>query len=774
MMLSMLRNPVARAVAVAVVLVVWLGLGSVGGMAQGRLSQVQTNDAAAFLPSSAQSTRAAEAARDFVDTQTLPALVVLAPADGSDVTDAQLQAVARFAEQVPALPVDGGTWADHLTGPVVPVPSQDGAAILVPVPLDGQAAEQLVDDESLTNLLVGDLRTALADDLGATPTTAGDVGLRAWVTGPAGFVSDLGTAFAGIDGLLLLVALGAVLLILVVVYRSPFLPFVVILTAVFALALAGLVVYELADAGVLVLNGQAQGILSILVVGAAVDYSLLLVARYREELRHAEHPADAMRVAWRQTLEPVAASAGTVVAGLLCLLLSDLASNRSLGPVAAIGIGAALLAALTFLPAMLLVAGRRSRALFWPRAPRPAAATTTAATHGEHAATVPPAAADPSEGNGLWARWARFVARRARPVWLVSAAVLLVAAAFVPTFRASGTSQTDVFLTPVDSVAGEEVLAEHFPAGAVQPAVVIVAQDELDAVVAAAQDVDGVASATPYTGSTGAPAGAAPGGPGAAPADPVVVDGRVRVDVATEAPSDSQEAVDTVADLRDAVVTVAPDALVGGPAAETLDTQVAGARDLRVIVPVVLTVILLILMLLLRSVAAGLLLMGANVLSFAAAIGVSALVFDHVLDLPDADPVVPLYGFVFLVALGVDYSIFLMTRVREESAAVGTRAGVVRGLAVTGGVITSAGLVLATTFAALSVIPLLFMAQLAFIVAFGVLLDTFVVRSLLVPGLVHDLGARTWWPSALARRPEHGVHAATARTAADEEPAHRS
>ena len=378
MMLSMLRNPVARAVAVAVVLVVWLGLGSVGGMAQGRLSQVQTNDAAAFLPSSAQSTRAAEAARDFVDTQTLPALVVLAPADGSDVTDAQLQAVARFAEQVPTLPVDGGTWADHLTGPVVPVPSQDGAAILVPVPLDGEAAEQLVDDESLTDLLVTDLRTSLADDLGATPTTAGDVGLHAWVTGPAGFVSDLGTAFAGIDGLLLLVALGAVLLILVAVYRSPFLPLVVILTAVFALALAGLVVYELADAGVLVLNGQAQGILSILVVGAAVDYSLLLVARYREELRHAEHPADAMRVAWRQTLEPVAASAGTVVAGLLCLLLSDLASNRSLGPVAAIGIGAALLAALTFLPALLLVAGRRSRALFWPRAPRPVAATTAA------------------------------------------------------------------------------------------------------------------------------------------------------------------------------------------------------------------------------------------------------------------------------------------------------------------------------------------------------------------------------------------------------------
>ncbi|UZN01699.1 MMPL family transporter [Cellulomonas sp. S1-8] len=755
----MLRNPVARAVAVAVVLVVWMGLASVGGAAQGKLSQVQTNDSAAFLPSSAQSTLAAEASREFVDTQTLPALVVLAPADGGDVTPAQIEAAAAFAADIPDLPVGDGTWADHLVGDVAAVPSQDGAAILLAVPFDAESAEILVEEESLTTLLVTDLRAALADDLDATASSSGDLGLEAWVTGPAGFIADLGTAFAGIDGLLLLVALGAVLLILVVVYRSPILPLVVIFTAVFALALAGLVVYELADAGVLVLNGQAQGILSILVVGAAVDYSLLLVARYREELRHVDHPADAMRVAWRQSLEPIAASAGTVVAGLLCLLLSDLASNRSLGPVAAIGIGAALLAALTLLPAILLVAGRRSRALFWPRAPRHVVTPVTgAATHGEHAGAVAPAAADVAEGTGLWARWARFVARRARPVWILSAAALLLAAVFVPTFRAGGTSQTDVFLTAVDSVAGEEVLAEHFPAGAVQPAVVVVPEGDADAVVAAAEGVEGVASAAPYTG---APAGA----PGGAGAPPVVVDGRVRVDVVTDAPSDSQEAVDTVADLREAVAAVAPDALVGGPAAETLDTQIASERDLRVIVPVVLVVILLILTLLLRSVVAGLLLMGANVLSFGATIGISALVFDHVLDWPDADPVVPLYGFVFLVALGVDYSIFLMTRVREESLVVGTRQGVTRGLAVTGGVITSAGLVLATTFAALAVIPLLFLAQLAFIVALGVLIDTFVVRSLLVPGLVHDLGPRTWWPSPLSRRPEHGAHAAPAAQA---------
>ncbi|TQL03893.1 RND superfamily putative drug exporter [Cellulomonas sp. SLBN-39] len=751
-MLSMLRNSWVRALAVAAVLVVWLGLGGVGGMAQGRLSQVQTNDAAAFLPSSAESTLASELDADFTDAQTLPALVVLTPADGGDVTPEQTADVAALAAAFVERPGPGGegTWADDLDGDLAVIPSEDGKALLVTVPLDATAAERLVEEERVSTLLVEDLRAALDEDLGATATTAGDAGLNAWVTGAAGFIADLGTAFAGIDGLLLLVALGAVLLILVAVYRSPFLPFVVILTAVFALSLAGLVVYELADAGVLVLNGQSQGILSILVVGAAVDYSLLLVARYREELRHAAHPWAAMQRAWRRSLEPVLASAGTVVAGLLCLLLSQLGSNRSLGPVAAIGIVAALLAALTLLPAILLVAGRRSRALFWPRVPHLVADPAQPATHGAHASAV---AADPAEATGLWARWARFVARRARPVWVVTALVLVAAAAFAPTFRAGGTSQTDVFLTDVDSVAGEEVLAAHFPAGAVQPATVFVDEALAADVVAAAQDVPGVSSAAPYTG---VPAGV----PGADQAEPVVVDGTVRIDVVTDAASDSQESVDTVADLRTALQDVAPDALVGGPAAQTLDTQDASVRDLRVIVPVVLLVILLILIALLRSVAAGLLLMGANVLSFAAAIGVSAIVFDHVLDLPDADPVVPLYGFVFLVALGVDYSIFLMTRVREESFHVGTRAGVVRGLAVTGGVITSAGLVLATTFAALAVIPLLFLAQLAFIVAFGVLLDTFVVRSLLVPGLVHDLGRRTWWPGALSRRPEHGTHAA--------------
>lgn len=730
MMLSMLSNRGAarRSVPVAAALLVWLVIGSLGGIAQGQLSQVQQNDAAAFLPSSAESTRAAQARAAFVERATLPVLVVLRPEAGGPVSEAQTGAAWAFAAAIADRPVPGagGTWAAYLVDDPVVVPAEDGEALMIVASLDGDAADEPIGEERVVLAFVGELRAGLAADLGATATTSGPVGLNAWVTGPAGYVADLVTAFAGIDGLLLLVALGAVLVILVVIYRSPFLPFAVILTAVFALCLAGLVVYHLADAGLLVLNGQAQGILSILVVGASVDYALLLVARYREELRVGDHPAAAMRRTVRATVEPIVASAGTVAAGLLCLVLSDLASNRSLGPVAALGIGSAVLGAFTFLPALLLLPGRRARVLFWPRPPRAQVA-------------VP---------DGGWSRVARWVTARARPAWVVTTVTLLVAAAFLPTLRVGSPSQADLFLTDVDSVAGEAVLAEHFPAGAVQPAFVVAPEADLTEIVSAVGAVPGVAAVAPWTG-------AATGRPGAGTGDPpVVVDGRVRVDVVTRDAADTAGALETVSAVRTAVHAVSPDALVGGAAAEALDTRTASVRDLMVIVPVVLVVILLILMALLRSVVAATVLLVANVLSFGATLGVAALVFDHVLDLPVVDYAVPLYGFVFLVALGVDYSIFLMTRAREESLTHGTRPGIVRALTVTGGVITSAGVVLAVTFAALAVIPLLFMAQLAFIVAFGVLLDTLVVRTVLVPALATELGRRTWWPSALSRAGE--------------------
>ncbi|MGV8978840.1 MAG: MMPL family transporter [Cellulomonas sp.] len=751
-MLSKSRGPVLRAVVMVAVLLAWLGVGGLGGMAQGKLSQVQTNDAAAFLPASAESARAGNASTRFVDVKTLPVLVVLQPKDGTPVTPAQLAAVQGLAAGIGTSPIPGadaaagdpGTLADVLTGTAVVVPSQDGKALLVPLSLDGaRAGEILANQKGLTGAVVQGLRDTLDSQLGATATRAGSVGLQAWVTGPGGFVADLVNAFGGIDSVLLLVALGAVLLILVVVYRSPFLPFMVIFSAVFALCAAALAVYHLADAGLLTLNGQAQGIMSILVVGASVDYALLLVARYREELHHTQSPHTAMARAVRASIAPIAASAGTVIVGLLCLMLSDLASNRSLGPVGAIAILSAFLASMTFLPAVLLILGRRSRALFWPR--RPQVIEDVAQTGSAGALSRPTA----EVLTGLWGRIARFVGDHARPVWIVTALVLAAGAAFLPTLQASGTSQNAVFLTNVDAVSGEKVLAEHFAAGTVQPAIVIAPEADLAAVSAAAAAVPGVDTVTAYTGTGGA---GAPTGPTAgAQSPPKVVDGRVQIDVATMAPSDTQDAVHTIEALRVAVHAASPDALVGGAAAQSLDTQLSGTRDLRVIVPVVLAVILLILMLLLRSVGAAVLLMAANVLSFAAALGISAITFNHVFGFPGADPSVPLFAFTFLIALGVDYSIFLMTRVREESLHVGTREGVLRGLAVTGGVITSAGVVLAATFAALGVIPLLFLAQLAFIVSFGVLIDTLIVRSLLVPALVHDVGRRIWWPSALGR-----------------------
>ncbi|MFC7876235.1 MMPL family transporter [Isoptericola sp. NPDC057391] len=774
-MLSMLSNPargnrgrgLLRGLVILAAIGVWLAIGAFGGQAQGSLSSVQTNDDAAFLPASAESTQAAELAEEFTDSETLPALVVAETADGSELTREQLADVQAFADAVPDAPLEGTSGEEPRTvgdlsvaDPVV-VPSEDGQAALVVVSLDAaQASEDLGAEESSgSELAVAALRALAA--AGVADGGLAGTGLDAWVTGPAGFVADLVSAFGAIDTVLLLVALGAVLVILALVYRSPFLPFVVILTAVLALCLAGLVVYHLAANDVLTLNGQSQGILSILVVGASVDYALLLVARYREELRATASPYAAMRRAVRASIEPIAASAGTVIVGLLCLLLSDLSSNRSLGPVAAIGIVAAFLSATTLLPAMLLVGGQRARWVFWPRVPHalgrhsdapdapdpvdptpdaPAAARAAGADDGTHDDTHVDVA-----GHGVWSRVAGFVGRHDRVVWVATAVVLAAGAAFVPTLDANGTGDSEVFLTQVDSVDGEEALTRHFEGVSAQPAIVIAPEEDADAVVEAAEGSDGITAATVVTDQPAA----APGMP--AQGDPLVVDGQVRVDVTTEAPSDSQDAVEAVADLRTAVHDVSPDALVGGAAAERLDTQLAGQHDLRVIMPVVLAVILLILVLLLRSVLAAVLLMAANVLSFGFALGVSAVVFNHVLDFPGADPAVPLYAFCFLVALGVDYSIFLMTRVREESLQVGTRRGVLRGLAVTGSVITSAGVVLAATFAALGVIPLLFLAQLAVIVAFGVLVDTLVVRSLLVPALVHDVGDRVWWPSRLGR-----------------------
>jgi RND superfamily putative drug exporter len=698
-----------------VVLLVWLGVSGVGGPLVGRLSEVQRNDNATFLPEGAESTRVMDEVAKFNDSESLPFIIVMSSDSG--VTQEQRAAAQQFVQDVPGLELDlpgSPALGDYLTErPQAVVPSDDGKALLLIVPMDADRASESVDDTAPLFAAADALRAAAKDDL--VPA-----GLDTYVTGPGGITADLVTAFGGIDGILLAVALGVVFVILLLVYRSPILPFAVLLTAVFGLAAAALVVYPLAKNGTIDLSGQSQGILSILVVGAATDYALLLVSRYKEELHDHESTWTAMKAAWRGAVEPIAASAATVVLGLLCLLLSDLGSTSGLGPVGALGIAGAFVSALTFLPAVLLLIGR---AAFWPAVPRV-----------DHVH-----AQDKLGTRGLWGRVAALVGAHPRRTWVTTLVVLLAAAAFVPTLKADGTSQSDVFLDKVESVTGQEVLARHFPAGSGNPVQVVTPEAKVNRVLEVLKAEDGVND--PY-------AGTAPGAP------PKVVGGRVLVQATLSEAADSPAATDVVKRLRGDLDEVGDDVLVGGQAAINLDVREASDRDVRTIIPTILVVIFIVLALLLRSLLAPLLLVVANVVSFAATMGVAALVFNHVFDFPGADPSTPLYGFVFLVALGIDYSIFLMTRVREEAAERGTRQGILVGLAVTGGVITSAGVVLAATFSALAVLPLLFLAQIAFIVAFGVLLDTLVVRSLLVPALSYDVGRRIWWPSALARGKE--------------------
>ncbi|MFI1926261.1 MMPL family transporter [Streptomyces sp. NPDC020377] len=682
----------ARWLVPVLLVAVWLGVGGVLGPFAGRLGEVATNDQAAFLPRSAESTEVVAAQRAFRQNETLPAIVVWTAGTGAggtgieDRLDAAGRALASLAD-------DRG-----VSGDVSPaLLSEDGEAVEGVVPL----RPDLGDDLAPT---LDRIRAAAERVPGTTVRLAG----------PAATQADLSDAFAGIDGLLLAVALATVLVILLLVYRSVLLPLVIILGAVFALGLACAVVYALADHDVVRVDGQVQGILSILVIGAATDYALLLTARYREELAARTDRFAAIAAALRKSWGAVVASAATVALGLLALLLSDLTNNRALGPVGAIGIGCAVLSTLTFLPAVLVLLGK---AAYWP-------ARTTAG----------------GAGHGVWRRVAALVDRAPRRVWAVTLAVLLAGAAFAPTLASKGVPLDETFVNDAPSVAAQETLGRHFPGGSGNPTVVVANADRLAQVLGAARDTEGVASAV------GATASGRPGG------EPLVVDGRVRVDVTLDSAADGDAALRTVARLRTSLHAVpGADALVGGYTAQRYDTLRTAERDRTLIVPVVLAIIFLILTVLLRSLLMPALLVATVALNFLATLGVSSLVFRHVFGFSGTDPSVPLYGFVFLVALGVDYNIFLMSRVREESLRHGVREGVLRGLVTTGGVITSAGVVLAATFAALGVIPLAFLAQIAFIVAFGVLLDTLVVRSLLVPALVRDIGAPAWWPGRLGR-----------------------
>ncbi|HEX5204994.1 MAG TPA: MMPL family transporter [Actinoplanes sp.] len=667
-----------------IVLALWVVVLALAAPLAGKLTGVEKNDNSAWLPGGAESTAVMDLQKQFQPDDIVPAIIVYERTSG--ITPADQAKAAADAKAFAGVPGVVG----QVQGPL-PAQDKDALSTLVNVKVDEDGWDKIVD---------------VVDEIKGISGTGGD-GLAIYLTGPAGNAADSAGAFEGIDGTLLYTTLIVVAIILLITYRSPVLWLFPIITAGVALTSAQAVIYLLAKHAGLVVNAQSAGILTVLVFGAGTDYALLLVARYREELRKHEDRHEAMMLALHRAGPAIIASAATVAVGMSILTLAELNSTSGLGPVAALGIVVGLLAMITLLPALLVICGRW---LFWPARPKFGTSEPTA--------------------TGFYARLGNRIGRRPRAVWIGTALALGVMALGLLQLNANGLSTADSFTTKQPSVVGEEALGRHFPAGGGQPVTVIANAAQADQVRQALAGVRGISSV----------------------ADPVVKNGLVQLDgTLTDAP-DSTAAQATVERVRDTVHAVpGANAQVGGATAMVVDINAANRHDNRLIIPLVLLVVLLILALLLRAILAPVILILTVVLSFAAALGVSALVFRHVFGWSGEDTSFPLFVFVFLVALGIDYNIFLMTRVREEARVHGTRRGSLIGLAATGGVITSAGIVLAGTFAALGSLPLVAFAEIGFAVAFGVLLDTMIVRSVLVTALNLDIGRWMWWPSKLTQ-----------------------
>ena len=695
----------------AITLVLWLLIGGGVGPFAGKLTEVIKNDNAAFLPANAEATLATNISRKLIgEDQPITGTLVVESTQG--LSEQDKTSFNQVLSQIPQLELKEGMRVQDILYPIpaTPVVSQDGKAVTALLFFDPvKATKPFADSTSPIAVGVEKIRAEFKK-----------VGIDGHVGGFAGLFGDLVAVFSSINGTLLLATVGVVLLILILVYRSFLLPIVVLASVGLGDAMAQAVVYFLAKSEIITLNGQAQGILLILVFGVGTDYSLLIVSRFREELRNYESKYDAMRVTLRGVFEPILASAATVSIGLFCLSFSVLSSNKSTGPVCAAGVISAFLSVMTMLPALLVLIGRR---VFWPKRP----------TYGsEH-----------PEEKGIWGKVARGVGKHPNRAWIVGTALILILCAFLPTLKATGLDKS--FTKRTDSVIADEAVARHFPGGTGTPVSIVTPVEKLAEVLRVTTTVPGIASAAPFTGFA---IGGAPS------TQPKVVDGYAGVDAVTKYAAYSEEARAVVVKLRQALHSqVGKDVLVGGFTAINVDTQEASRRDRNVIIPIVLVVIFLILMLLLRSIIAPIILMVTVVASYFATLGACAIVFNHIFKFPGADTSFPLFAFTFLVALGVDYNIFLMTRVREESMAIGTRPGTLKALTVTGGVITSAGVVLAATFGVLGVLPIIFLTQIGFAVGFGVLLDTIIVRSVIVPALVYDFGAKVWWPSKLRRDP---------------------
>jgi RND superfamily putative drug exporter len=705
------RKPFAIAM---LVVIIWFMITGVFGPLFGKLSTVQDNNNSSFLPKGAEATLANDQIKTFSGKETFsfPTLILF---EGK-VSQENLAAINTHMNGVGSLTLSGTSAkiSDYLApGQTITVfPSQDGQAILANVPLDGTAiGTTLPNDKPVLPAIVEALRTDIKPLADAN-------GVSHYVTGPAGLLGDLFGAFGTLDSSLLLTTLGVVAIILIVVYRSPVLWIIPLMSALFALSTAGGIVYLLAKNGVIKVDGQSQGILSVLVIGAATDYALLLIARYREELHHHESRFDAMRAAYKGVWEPILASGSTVSISLLILLFSKLTNTAGLGPIGAIGIVCSMITILTLLPALLLIFGRW---IFWPRVPR---------NDG-----------DDHVMSGPWSKVANAIGNHPRRAWITTGTVLLLLAFASTTLKADGIGTVDTFTGKPESVVGQKLLLKHFPGGEGDPTKVVVSADKIDVVTAALKSAPGVTDVTPQLDGLPIPGKPAP--------QIQIVNNRAILNLTLDKAPDSVEAGNEVPEIRRLAHEADASSLVGGTSAVYFDVRTANSRDNHTIIPIILFVITLILGLLLRSIISAVVLLGTVVLSYFATLGVCALVFNHVFGFAGGDNSFPLFAFIFLVALGIDYNIFLMTRVREESAKVGTRAGVIKGVTVTGAVITSAGIVLAATFAVLGLLPLVPLAELGFAVAFGVLLDTIIVRSILVPALVHEIGPKIWWPSKL-------------------------
>ena len=698
-------------------------VGSFAAQLPTKFQEAEKNDSASFLPGDAESTKALQAAEELQSGEQLPIVAVfrreggLTPADRTEID----RRVGRFNDERgrrAALGEDPfARTTDLRPGPQTP----DAVLYTATINANTGQSETVLDP-------VRAAREQVSDPGG---------GLEGKVTGGAGFSADAIEVFEGINGTLLLAAGLLVFVLLILIYRSPFFFWIPLLCVAFAEIASRSVGWALTEAGITV-NGQSSSILSVLVLGAGTDYALLLVSRYREELHTHEDKHEALALALRNAGPAIVASALTVSAALLCLSVAEVNGTAGLGPIGAVGIVVALITMMTLLPAALAIFGRKA---FWPLIPYgPSGIPAPGVVQ-----RIPVIGAIERSGrnwerrhradetHGFWRRVGDRVARAPRRVWIGTALALGVCVLGVLNFN-TGLTQTDAYRDEVESVEGQTLLAKSFPGGASAPADVVVPdENRAPAVAAALERVEGVAQVGPGQGVR----------PGA---------DAVLLSVVLEQDAYATESLELVPTLRRVGRQAGGgDVLVGGPSAIQKDLNDAASRDTRLIVPMVLVVVLLILIGLLRALVAPVLLTLTVIVSFFAALGVGAVVFDVVFGFPGSDPSLPLFAFVFLVALGIDYNIFLMARVREETQRHGTRDGMLRGLAVTGGVITSAGIVLAGTFSVLAVLPLVFLTQIGFVIAFGVLLDTFIVRSVLVPALVLDVGPKVWLPSRLAQ-----------------------